>query len=277
MTALKDFKIINKEKEMLFKAMKEGFVSHAYILKVSKAEDLKDVGRAFLKALLCPEKPGEGCGICTVCNNIEKDNHGDVYYIQQKSAFLKDEEVQWVVEGLKKKPIYERSVGVIQDADRMTVTAQNRLLKVLEEPYGSSVMVLITENSENLLQTVRSRCTMIEIEGEESREFLKEESMAKELIGKALENKTFYEKRKVLEEIIQNKEMGRKQALDFLDTLEKTIREEIILNERGRDAFDKFCNMIEAIENARKDIQQNIGFSYALKALLLKMGGKIWL
>ena len=81
----------------------------------------------------------------------------------------------------------------------------------------------------------------------------------------------------MLEEIIQNKEMGRKQALDFLDTLEKTIREEIILNERGRDAFDKFCNMIEAIENARKDIQQNIGFSYALKALLLKMGGKIWL
>lgn len=271
--ALKGFRIVNKEKEMLFKAMKDGYVSHAYILRVSKVDELKDVGKAFLKALLCPEKRGEGCGVCTVCKNIEGDNHSDVYYVQQKSAFLKDEEVQWVVEGLKKKPIGERSIGVIQDADRMTVTAQNRLLKVLEEPYGNSVMVLITNNFENLLQTVRSRCAMIEIEGEGDEGFLEEEGIARELIEKSLGGKPFFERRKVLDYLFSDKDQGRKKTLDFLDTLEKEVREELVLNKRGRGYFEKLCNMIEAIENAKKDIQQNIGFSYALKSLLLKLGG----
>ncbi|HYC54547.1 MAG TPA: hypothetical protein VEL28_06395 [Candidatus Binatia bacterium] len=49
-------------------------------------------------------------------------------------------------------------VGIIRDADAMTVDAQNALLKLLEEPPGSCVLVLVADNASAMLATVRSRC-----------------------------------------------------------------------------------------------------------------------
>ena len=54
-------------------------------------------------------------------------------------------------------------VYIIADADKMTVQAQNALLKTIEEPPSYAVIMLLTENAEALLPTIRSRCVMMKL------------------------------------------------------------------------------------------------------------------
>ena len=74
-----------------------------------------------------------------------------------------DEQISKVQSDIKKKPMEERHMVVIQDADTMTLRAQNRLLKTLEEPFEGTVMILLSENRENLLETIKSRCVLYRI------------------------------------------------------------------------------------------------------------------
>ena len=61
----------------------------------------------------------------------------------------------------------DRNIAVIKDADTLTVRAQNRLLKTLEEPFEGTVIMLLSENRENLLDTIKSRCIMYRLEDTE--------------------------------------------------------------------------------------------------------------
>ena len=54
-------------------------------------------------------------------------------------------------------------IYIIPEADKMTVQAQNALLKTIEEPPSYAVIFLLTENAEVLLPTIRSRCVMLKL------------------------------------------------------------------------------------------------------------------
>ena len=58
-----------------------------------------------------------------------------------------------------------RNIAILEDADTMTVRAQNRFLKTLEEPQPGTVIMLLSENSRMLLPTIRSRCVRVRVGG----------------------------------------------------------------------------------------------------------------
>ena len=58
---------------------------------------------------------------------------------------------------------FKYKIYIIADADMMTVQAQNALLKTIEEPPAYAVIMLLTENAEVLLPTIRSRCVMMKL------------------------------------------------------------------------------------------------------------------
>ena len=84
---------------------------------------------------------------------------------------VKDEQISKLQAELQKKPLGERNLAVIKDADTMTKRAQNRILKTLEEPYEGTVIFLLSENRENIIDTVKSRCVIyrLESQGEKKR------------------------------------------------------------------------------------------------------------
>lgn len=102
----------------------------------------------------------DGCGVCAACTRIARGVHPDVLLVTPgESGSIKVEQVRDVIEQAAYRPFEgRRRVVIIDDADTMVSTAQNALLKILEEPPPSSVFILVASRPDALLPTVLSRC-----------------------------------------------------------------------------------------------------------------------
>lgn len=113
--------------------------------------------------LLC-ERGAEGpCGECAGCVQARAGTHPDfvrVSLIGGRKEIGIDAVRQLKRAMLMRAVSGERKVGVIDDADRLSIAAQNALLKTLEEPPHGAVLILITASVPALLPTVRSRCQL---------------------------------------------------------------------------------------------------------------------
>jgi len=94
-----------------------------------------------------------------------RGQHPDLHLLAPDDGVLGIEKVRELQRELALKPYAaERKIAVIDGADALTVAAQNCLLKTLEEPPGNTVILLVAENAEALLATVRSRCQLVRLQ-----------------------------------------------------------------------------------------------------------------
>lgn len=255
----------------LSEAIKNGTVSHAYIFEGPAVLDKKAFAEAFVKALLCEEMPGTGCGRCVSCKKIQHGNYEDLIYVEADGSSIRDEAVAALQERLKIKPYGPRNIAVISDADTMTLRAQNRLLKTLEEPPEGTVLILLSENMENLTQTILSRCVKFRLNyfGQESYEGMME--TAEKTADMLMEGQPFYKRKELVSEIA--KDAGKTGA--FLDALEKVYRDLLIGSSEKARLYKKsqIYKNVSIIEDTRRQIQRGVSKSYALKDLMIKIGG----
>lgn len=273
---LDDININEKIKKRLTEAAESGNVFHAYIFEGSACIDKDAIALCFIKAILCEQRRGRGCDTCLTCVKLAHGNYEDLIRLAADGRSIKDEAVEAMQERLRNKPLGARNVVLIADADTMTLRAQNRLLKTLEEPTPGTVMILLSENAENLVDTIRSRCILYRFSGEgpESREDVR--SLAQESVALLLKGAPFY----LLSQKIKPATEDKEGALAFLDALEaeygRLLRESV-----GNAAAASHAALykrhiftaVAAVEEARRNLQRNMGVGYALKCLLLKIGG----
>ena len=133
-------------------------LSHAYITSAGLADSIA-------MAAVCAGHGGKKpCMACTNCDKASRRLHPDITFIDKqpdKRDILVDQ-----IRNLKKDVIIipsesEKKVYIINNADLMTVSAQNAFLQILEEPPHYAVFILITGTPASLLPTVRSRCVEI--------------------------------------------------------------------------------------------------------------------
>ena len=118
----------------------------------------------FARALNCRIAPGDGCGSCPDCRDIERGSHPDVLFQapSSKSRLIVVQQIRQL-----QKMVYLQArrdnwkVFVIKEADRMNINAQNAFLKTLEEPPEKTILILVTHQPELLLPTIRSRCQSV--------------------------------------------------------------------------------------------------------------------
>lgn len=257
--------------ERLSASIKSGNVSHAYIFEGEAVLDKKAFAEAFVKAVLCGEMPGIGCGQCASCRKVEHGNYEDLFYVEADGASIRDEAIEALQHRLKTKPYGERNIAIISDADTMTLRAQNRLLKTLEEPPEGTILILLSENLENLTQTILSRCVKFRLNyfGKESYEGMMDK--AREVADLLLAGEPFYKRKEAIEEII--KDDGKTRA--FLDALERVYRD-LLLEPSEKSRLYKKSRIFEnvhQIEKTRRQLQRGVSKSYALKDLMIKIGG----
>ncbi len=172
-----------KEVSHLEQAIRSGKVSHAYIFNGEKGTGKNMLAKAFAQTLQCERIPipsGEfaaqdtaedvmkivPCGECHSCKQAASGNHPDIIFLQhEKPASIGVDDVRdQLVGDAQIRPYNGRyKIYIISDAEKMTVQAQNAILKTIEEPPEYVIVLFLTANDRALLDTIRSRCVTLNL------------------------------------------------------------------------------------------------------------------
>jgi len=156
---------LDSVREQLKKIVSSGNIPHALLFAGPKGTGKTSAARIIAKIVNC-EKQGkkltEPCNKCGQCKSIAKGNNIDVIELDAASNRGIDD-VRVLRDTIKLSPASaKKKVYIIDEAHMLTLEASNALLKTLEEPPEHVVFILATTNAEKLIETIRSRTTLIE-------------------------------------------------------------------------------------------------------------------
>ena len=150
-----------KQVEILRQALNHGRLHHAYLFIGIEGVGKRTIALGLAKAIHCSAATGDFCGECTDCGRIQNGNHADVRIIEPLAG-KKEISIQQIRE-LEKELNFrsfsgKKKIAIVDPATLMNLSAQNALLKTLEEAPRDSLLILIAANGGALLPTLRSRC-----------------------------------------------------------------------------------------------------------------------
>lgn len=150
----------DKIKSILKESIKNDNILHSYLFYGTDGIGKKLFALDFAKMILCNNKNDKPCGKCKSCIEFDTKNNPDFFLIEPDGNSIKIDQIRQMQKNILEKPINSsKKVYIIDNSDTMTKEAQNCLLKTLEEPQEFIVIILISSNENNILATVKSRCT----------------------------------------------------------------------------------------------------------------------
>jgi DNA polymerase-3 subunit delta' len=136
-------------------------MTHAWLFTGPPGSGRSSAAVAFAQALICPD---QGCGACNECQSAKNGSHPDVEIIRTEGLSIKVEEVRELLTRVAWAPSMGGwRVVVMEDADRLTESAANAMLKAIEEPGTRTVWLLCAPTLHDVLPTIRSRCRHIQL------------------------------------------------------------------------------------------------------------------
>ena len=287
----------NKIKNELIKAFRTNSIAHSYIFSGQYGIGKKQIAIEFAKMILCLNKDNAPCGECKSCLELENDNNPD-FNIIKPDGKIKIDQIRQMLEKVYEKPIIsDKKVYIIDDAETMTVEAQNCLLKTLEEPPEYIVIILITSNESNLINTIKSRClklTFNPLENSEIKQYLEKnfdfqnvsETMLEIFegsIGKALKVKEKQELYNNIETTLSN--FSCESVIDLINNATEIYKGKENINEileyfniyflkKAKEEYNnasKYVKAIEIIEDTKKRLVYNSNYDMTIDNLLINI------
>ncbi|MBC7344696.1 MAG: DNA polymerase III subunit delta' [Clostridia bacterium] len=163
--ALKDLIGQDIAVNQLKKAAEKKSPAPSYLFYGPQGTGRRTAAVAFSAALNCRGSGADACLNCGSCAKIRRGVHPDLLVVEPARDTIKLAQVREIGE-FTSTPALEGTfkVVIIDPADGLTVEAQNYLLKLLEEPKGNEVFILITSRAGAVLSTVISRCQIIKFQ-----------------------------------------------------------------------------------------------------------------
>jgi DNA polymerase-3 subunit delta' len=136
-------------------------MTHAWLITGPPGSGRSVLAEAFAAALQCAQ---DGCGRCADCQQSAADSHPATRIVRaDKLSYGVDDAKSLIAYSAVRPQGHHRRIIVLQDADRLTETAANALLKVLEEPPARVVWMLCAPSPEDILPTIRSRTRLVSL------------------------------------------------------------------------------------------------------------------
>jgi DNA polymerase-3 subunit delta' len=145
-------------------ALAHNRLAHAYLFIGPTGVGKKTTALVLTQAILCGEKPREGCGVCAACASVVAGTHPDVTVVAPEPGkqSVTTEQVRDLQRLLHLQPVRGgKKIAIIDAAHLLTPQAQSALLKIVEEPPGDALLILLTVNSATLLRPLLSRCQQV--------------------------------------------------------------------------------------------------------------------
>ncbi|MCP4229872.1 MAG: DNA polymerase III subunit [bacterium] len=187
--------------ELLHRSLLNERLHHAYLFAGAAGVGKLDVAAAFARGAMCPDAPGEGCSECATCRRVAGFAHPDfgIWWLSgrlapQYARLWPDEDAIWTLFDKRRKDKnlpntknelkktqnfliesvrdFQEAVGrppsearrkmfAVLEPERMTDEAANALLKTLEEPPPNTVLLLLSNDTRNIIPTILSRCITV--------------------------------------------------------------------------------------------------------------------
>ena len=150
-------------KKNLAESLARGHISHFYLISGPKGSGKHTLARLLAEAILC-EGSAKPCGSCVHCRKMRSGNHPDFITVEDpehKNVAVKI--VRQIRDDMFVRP-NEADHKLYLFPQELGIEGQNALLKILEEPPAYGVFILLTDNPDKLLPTVRSRCTELKLQ-----------------------------------------------------------------------------------------------------------------
>ena len=267
----------DKLKKELIHSVEINKTSHSYLFIGTEGIGKKLIEEEFEKMLLAVK---------------DTENSPDFSIIEPDGNSIKIEQIREFQKKVSEKPIISnKKVYIINDSDKMTVEAQNCLLKTLEEPPEFVTIILIGSNENSFLSTIKSRCMILHFEkisDEQIQKYLQDNHQTEinskimleacqGSIGKALEIKDKQELYQNTEQVVNSLE--RKDKIDILnmsDFIYKSKDDKLeILNYMNvlfinlAKINSKYADCIAIVEETKRRLQSNANYDMCIDNLLL--------
>lgn len=172
--------------EWFRRTLRRGRLSHAYVFAGPDGVGKRLFARTLAQCLFCQRHSNEellACGECSACKQVMAGSHPDLHEVGRKSGkssqltigqFIGEDETrgkEGLCYDLSRLPMAgDRKIAIIDHATDMNDATSNAFLKNLEEPQPKALIILIADNLDALLPTIRSRCQTVRFDPLSSRE-----------------------------------------------------------------------------------------------------------
>ena len=154
--------IVNPKINNLVNSYHENKFSHAFLFVTNDIDRCRNDVLELIKVISCPSSYSDDCKTCNLCYQIDKGSLPNLIQIYPYGMNIKKEQILNIEEHFSAKPIYlKNNIYIINNADKLNKAAANTMLKFLEEPEDNILGFFITNNKEQMLDTIKSRCQIV--------------------------------------------------------------------------------------------------------------------
>ena len=228
-------------------------ISHSYIMSGEDGLGKNMLADAFAKTLQCEEGGITPCGKCRSCIQAESGNQPDIIHVthEKPNSIGVDDVREQLVDDIVIKPYSSKyKIYIIDEAEKLTVQAQNAILKTIEEPPAYGIILLLTTNAASMLETILSRSIVLNMKPVESEAFtsyMREKGVDEDKIP-------------TLEKFSQGnigKGLKLAQSDDFISMIQTIM---LLLKTASKMPFSELLESIAKLEEYKLSIKDCFGF-----------------
>lgn len=154
--------MVNQNLNQILEHFHENRLSHAFLIETNSQEQTLQELKQILKEINCEQEYKIDCNYCNLCHMIESENLPSLVIIRPDGQTIRKEQVMDLKKKFATMPIYSKfNMYLIMNAEKLNLSSANTLLKFLEEPETGILGFFLTNNKENIIDTIKSRCQII--------------------------------------------------------------------------------------------------------------------
>ena len=266
-------------------------ISHAYLIDENNNNDSFNIVMAFIKEILCSKLDVNDRQV--LCKRIDDGNYPEIKIIEPDGMLIKKKQILDLQQEFSRSAFEgSKRIYIIRDADKMRSETANSMLKFLEEPDNDIIAILMTNNYNNLLSTIISRCQVIRLNNDNA---LVNDTDFDNLIVNFIKSieingiKTIMKEQELLFNTISIKDREKllnvfdKMIDMYYDIMKISVNnlnisfknyEDIFTDFAGKNTYNDLLNKINYLVKTKDTIKNNVNINLLIDSLIIEFGGK---